>query len=261
MALRADGARSTSSTRAVSSLFLLQVLTRASNFALGAILARTLGPEWFAIANVQLQLVSASALFLTKEGLRRACQRLYPGGEGTTLMQGVNLAWLSVPLTVLSASAVGFYSASTSMASSVAAPASRMAPLSLLQQQPPPQPQPVVAAHEYVHTVWLVCIASILEACAEPGCLYAQSNSLIPWRVMAEGVALMLKTATLAVLVLVYRDAAGAAAFGYAQLLYSFTYVAMLYGVLHRFCGMRALRPRLLDAATAATSSATSSPW
>ena len=60
------------SSAAVSSLFLLQVLTRASTPALGTVLARVLGPEWFAISNVQLQLASASA-FLTKEGLRRAC--------------------------------------------------------------------------------------------------------------------------------------------------------------------------------------------
>ena len=74
-----------SSTSAFSALVILQVLTRATNFGLGAVLARTLGPRWYALANVSLQLITSSALFLCKEGLRRACQRAYPGGSGAAL--------------------------------------------------------------------------------------------------------------------------------------------------------------------------------
>ena len=63
--------------RAFRSLVGLQALTRAVNFALTTALARKLGPELIGLANVQLQLVAASALFFAKEGLRRACQRVY----------------------------------------------------------------------------------------------------------------------------------------------------------------------------------------
>ena len=68
--------------RAFSALLLLQLLSRGVNFALGTLLARSLGPQWYALANVQLQLVTSSTLFLSKEGLRRSCQRVYPGGGG-----------------------------------------------------------------------------------------------------------------------------------------------------------------------------------
>ena len=216
------------SSAAVSSLFLLQVLTRASNFALGTVLARVLGPEWFAISNVQLQLASASALFLTKEGLRRACQRMYPGGGGTPLVHGVNLAWVSVPLTAVCAGLVGAYTA-------YRADPSRAQHDSAA----------IVNPAEYSFTVWVVCLAAVIEAAAEPAWLYAQANDLIPKRAVAEGVALVLKAVATALLAIVYREATGAAAaFGYAQLVYSLVYVALLYLVLHRVCGLNQL---LLD--------------
>ena len=53
---------------AFRSLVGLQALTRAVNFALTTALARKLGPELIGLANVQLQLVAASALFFAKEG-------------------------------------------------------------------------------------------------------------------------------------------------------------------------------------------------
>ena len=216
------------SSAAVSSLFLLQVLTRASNFALGTVLARVLGPEWFAISNVQLQLASASALFLTKEGLRRACQRMYPGGGGTPLVHGVNLAWVSVPLTAVCAGLVGAYTA-------YRADPSRAQHDSAA----------IVNPAEYSFTVWVVCLAAVIEAAAEPAWLYAQANDLIPKRAVAEGVALVLKAVATALLAIVYREATGAAAaFGYAQLVYSLVYVALLYLVLHRVCGLNQLLPR-----------------
>ena len=99
-------------TSAVSALLVLQVLSRVTTFALNTALARGLGPRWYALANVQLQLVSGSVLFLSKEGLRRACQRMYTGGGGATLAHGVNLAWLSLPLSLACALAVGGYTAS-----------------------------------------------------------------------------------------------------------------------------------------------------
>ena len=99
------------STSAFTSLVGLQLLTRAVNFALTTALARRLGPAAIGLANVNLQLISASALFLAKEGVRRAGQRVYPGGTGGLLAHGVNLTWLSVPLTAVCAAAVGLSTA------------------------------------------------------------------------------------------------------------------------------------------------------
>ena len=196
--------------RAFSALVLLQVLTRAVNFLLGALLARSLGPRWYALANVQLQLVTSSALFLAKEGLRRACQRVYPGGGGTTLAHGVNLAWLAAPLTAISGLAVGL-----SWAHAQSGETGGDAPL--------------VAPREHAITVWMICAAAVLEACAEPAWLVAQANGLIPRRVAAEGVALLIKAGVTAWLVLKWRERLGVAyAFGLAQLLYAGAYALLL---------------------------------
>ena len=67
--------------RGVSSLVALQLFSRAVTFALNAGLARGLGPARFAFASVQLQLLISSVLFVAKEGVRRASQRIYPGGD------------------------------------------------------------------------------------------------------------------------------------------------------------------------------------
>ena len=123
--------------RAFSSLVALQALTRLVNFALTTALARRLGPAAIGLANVQMQLVSASALFLAKEGVRRACQRVYPGGAGAALAHGVNLAWLSVPITALCAAGVGLSTARRGEGSG----------------------DTPVSAGEYATTVWL-CFSS-----------------------------------------------------------------------------------------------------
>lgn len=225
---------------ALSSLVALQALTRVVNFALTTALARVLGPAAIGLANVNLQLVSASALFLSKEGLRRAGQRVYPGGDGAPLVHGSNLVWLAVPLTALSALVVGW---STSW--SAAATAELLPPA------------------DYMRTVSLFCVAAVLEACAEPAWLYAQSNALIPTRAAAEGGALLLKAAATAYFVLIADGAAGAAfAFGVAQLLYAAAYLALLLALLEWRSGgglLSALRPRL--AVSAADADGTAAIW
>ena len=221
---------------AFSALVLLQVLTRGVNFALGAILARNLGPSWYGFANVNLQLVTSSALFLVKEGLRRACQRVYPGGGGAPLAHGVNLAWCAVPLTILGGLVVGV--SSTRGGSAVDSSAGDV---------------PLMPPHEYAATVWMFCIAAVLEACAEPAWLYAQANDLIPRRVLAEGAALLLKAAATAWLVLACsRERVGvASAFGYAQLLYSALYTGLLF-VMMRAAASGQLLPRQAETVEAA---------
>ena len=92
-----------------SLLVVLQLFSRAITFVLNTALARGLGPQWYALANVQLYVISATALFLSREGLRRASQRIYPGGAGPALTYGVNVAWLSVPTTAAVAALAGVY--------------------------------------------------------------------------------------------------------------------------------------------------------
>ena len=219
---RRAGARGSMSTAAFSALVALQALTRVVTFVLGALLARSLGPKWYAIANVNFQLVTSSALFLSKEGLRRACQRVYPGGDGPALTFCVNLAWLSVPVSLLSAAVVSHYAISHSGASE----------------------DDMVEPSEYASVILLMCAAAVIEAAADPGWVYAQSNDLIGRRVVAEGVALVVKAIATAWLAL--HLTMGARAFGYAQLLYSAVYSALVYALLlhHRRDAMHLLLPR-----------------
>ena len=86
-------------TKGFSYLVGLQLFSRIITFALNTLLARDLGPQWYAIANVHLYVIGSTALFLAKEGLRRAGQRIYPGGAGAALRHGINVAWFSVPTT------------------------------------------------------------------------------------------------------------------------------------------------------------------
>lgn len=207
------------------SLVLLQVLSRVLTFALNTCLARGLGPRWYALANVQLQLITSTALFLSREGVRRAAQRIYPGGSGVPLVHAINLAWLCVPITFLSATFVGGSAAHGSGGADLAG---------------------LMTPRERAGAVWMVCAAAVVEACAEPGWLYAQANQKIPTRAIAEGVALVVKVAATYYLTLVQER--GAIGFGLAQLVYAVVYALLLYGLLAR-ARAPALWPRPTSAA------------
>ena len=208
-------------TASVLALVALQLITRVSSFALSIALARGLGARFYGLANVQLQLISSSALFLSKEGLRRACQRVYAGGAGSALAHGMNLAWLSVPITAAVAVACAYY---------------------VITRGRPEELAQLVTPAEYAVTIMAVCAAAVVEAIADPGWLYAQANDLIGRRVLAEGSALVLKAAATAWLAL--GLGMGARAFGYGQLVFACAYVALLYALLSRHCTLRLLMPR-----------------
>ena len=208
-------------TASILALVALQLITRVSSFALSIALARGLGARFYGLANVQLQLISSSALFLSKEGLRRACQRVYAGGAGSALAHGMNLAWLSVPITAAVAVACAYY---------------------VITRGRPEELAQLVTPAEYAVTIMAVCAAAVVEAIADPGWLYAQANDLIGRRVLAEGSALVLKAAATAWLAL--GLGMGARAFGFGQLVFACVYVALLYALLSRHCTLRLLIPR-----------------
>ena len=200
-----------SAAKGFSYLVGLQLFSRIITFALNTLLARDLGPQWYAIANVHLYVIGSTALFLAKEGLRRAGQRIYPGGAGAALRHGINMAWFSVPTTALVAALAGIYFADMSRSSGV---------------------QEIIGPDEWAWAVWAVCAAAVVEACAEPGWLYAQANMHLPERIIAEGGALTMRAGATVWLALHLRQ--GARAFGAAQLVYACTFAALLYGLLRR---------------------------
>ncbi|EOD34370.1 hypothetical protein EMIHUDRAFT_202131 [Emiliania huxleyi CCMP1516] len=176
--------------RGFGSLFALQLFTRLLTFALNALLARRLGPAWYAFANVQLQLVGATLLFLPKEGLRRAAQRIYPGGDGAPLASGMNVAWLSAPAAVLAALLMAATAAATGVSG---------------------EWDELMGAAEARAALIVAGAAAIIEAASEPGWVYAQANELLPQRALAEAAALVAKAAVTAALVLLaLRSAASA---------------------------------------------------
>ncbi|KAL1520703.1 hypothetical protein AB1Y20_022272 [Prymnesium parvum] len=200
------------SLSAASSLLGLSFFSRVLTFGMNTALARGLGPQWYGLACVQLQLLTSTALFLAQEGIRRACQRIYPGGDEPALLtHTVNLAWMSVPITLFTALALGWYSTTHTHEEDASA---------------------LVPRDERSLAVWMVCSAAVVEACAEPGWVYAQQNMRTPMRVAAEGSALVVRVLATYFLTLVRQH--GAIGFGVAQLAYAVVYVTLLYAMLFR---------------------------
>jgi len=221
----------------LGSLFALQVFTRLLTFALNTLLARSLGPSWYAFANVQLQLVTATVLFLPKEGLRRAAQRIYPGGGGAPLAWGMNVAWLSVP-------------AAAAVAGLLVAAAGR-------GHGTDSEWAALMGQSEARVTLAIVVVAAVAEAAAEPGWVYAQANLLLPQRALAEGAALVAKAAATAHLVFRAVSAPSGPgsepgsepsglglAFSLAQLAFSCTFLLLLYSLASRHTAIASLAPR-----------------
>ncbi|CAG8613133.1 6014_t:CDS:1, partial [Acaulospora colombiana] len=76
-----------SSVTGASSLVLLQLVSRMATFTLHQVVLRFTDPATFGIASVQLELLLATILFLSREGFRCALLR---GGEDETLIGGAD---------------------------------------------------------------------------------------------------------------------------------------------------------------------------
>src|SRR5581483_10477027 len=70
-----------SSVAGASSLVMLQLISRLATFVLHQIVLRYTDPATFGIASVQLELLLATILFLSREGFR--CALLRGGGDTT----------------------------------------------------------------------------------------------------------------------------------------------------------------------------------
>jgi oligosaccharide translocation protein RFT1 len=92
------------SAKGASYMILLQLLTRLLSFTLNQLLLRYITPSIFGFATVQLELLSGTVLFLSREGFRIAVQR-----ERGDLQRIVNVAYIPF-LTGVPATLVGCYS-------------------------------------------------------------------------------------------------------------------------------------------------------
>jgi oligosaccharide translocation protein RFT1 len=145
-------------------------------------------------ANVQLELLLTTVLFLSREGFRLALTRnLSP--------ESWNVAWLTIPLVTLIASAA------------------LVVHILIANNQ---------EDSDYKVAGILYCIGSWIEGCAEPAVLHFLRNMDTPKRSSAEALGTLVKAVT-TVAGLSYFGSQSVTAFGLSQLMYAITYTSYLY--------------------------------
>lgn len=164
---------------------------RLLSFVCTQVTFRFLDPTTLGKANIQLELLLTSVLFLSREGFRLALTRnLSPDNW--------NVAWLTIPVVTIIAS------------------------ITLLWHLY------VATDPDYRTAGILYCIGSWIEGCAEPAVLHFLRNMDTAKRSSAEALGTMVK-AIATVAGLNYFGSQSVTAFGVSQLLYASTYAAYLY--------------------------------
>lgn len=94
------------SVKGASHLILLQLFTRLLTFTFNQLILRYTSPSVFGFATIQLELLSSTILFLSREGFRTALQR-----EQGDIQRTVNLAYIPFVTGILGAtvSCYGFW--------------------------------------------------------------------------------------------------------------------------------------------------------
>lgn len=82
------------SARGASYLILLQLFTRVLTFTFNQLVLRHTSPQVFGFATIQLELLSSTILFLSREGFRIALQRQQQQQQTQDLQTTVNLAYI-----------------------------------------------------------------------------------------------------------------------------------------------------------------------
>ena len=182
-----------------SYLSLLYFATRLLSLVLNQSLFRFITPDTFGIASVQFELIYATIMFLSREGIRLATLRSgikqssspSSGKQENAIVKTVNLTWLCLPIGIVLSFLLRYI---------------------YLRQA-------VGERADYQVALWLYLLASWIELTAEPGFSLLQNQLLYGYRVSVEAVALTSRTLTTFVLVAFFD--VGLIAFGAAQLLCS----------------------------------------
>jgi oligosaccharide translocation protein RFT1 len=164
---------------------------RILSFVCTQVTLRFLDPTTLGKANIQLELLLTTILFLSREGFRLALTRnLSP--------ENWNVAWLTIPVvTVIAGCALVWHLY-------------------------------VATDSDYRIAGILYCIGSWIEGCAEPAVLHFLRNMDTAKRSSAEALGTLVK-AVATVAGLKYFGAQSVTAFGMSQLLYACTYSTYLY--------------------------------
>jgi len=186
-------------------LDLLQVRTgqRVATFVLNQALVRSVSPSVFGFAAIELELLLATVLFLSREGLRLALMRtkVLATGQNTAERLAINLSWASVPVGCVVAAATGmFFTWRTSSSDELAQ--SKLA-------------------------ITLFCLGAVLETLVEPLYILSQNHLMYGLRGTLEMLAMTCRCLVTYALVQLGH---GTAAFGAAQVVFAVILVAGYYG-------------------------------
>lgn len=206
------------SMASASSLMVLQFLSRVVTFLLNQSLVRLATPAVFGTASIQFELLLSTILFLSREGVRNALLRAPDTSRSPSSQSITNISLLptllGIPITAICASTyIRVSSVDT-------------------KSQP-----------NFTSSVMLYAFAAILELLPEPLYIRAQNEMRFGIRVKAEGTAVIAKSvSTLLCLVLAGKDWA-LAAFAVGQAVYG---SVVLWAFIRAYPGQLRLLPKKL---------------
>jgi oligosaccharide translocation protein RFT1 len=191
----------------VKYLIGLQFVTRSLTFFLNVLVTRKLDPSIIGIANVQLQFLLNTILFLSREGFRRSCLRVHNEKlrDLSALSKVTNVSWLAVPFGLL----ISFITCTIFLFFSS---------------------REELSTYYYVTTVKLTGVATLLEILSEPFFIMIQNELLYGVRVAVEASAVFLRC--FFTFVFVFYFELGLLSFALAQICYS---MALLVGYFSYF--------------------------
>lgn len=184
------------SARGASYLILLQLFTRLLTFTFNQLILRHTSPSVFGFATIQLELLSSTILFLSREGFRIALQR-----ERGELQRTVNLAYIPFLTGILGATVgcYGFWRGADIEVKSLGG---------------------------FGVSIVLYGIATVVELFSEPCFAVAQQMMIFRVRTLAEGFAVVTRCAVTYIITISLSrqgrlDNYGAVPFGLGQLAYA----------------------------------------
>jgi oligosaccharide translocation protein RFT1 len=178
--------------RAAARGTLVTLLLRLISFACTQWTFRVLDPSTLGKANIQLELLLTTVLFVSREGFRLSLTR-------NIAPENWSVAWLTIPLvTVVACGALAWHLHVSSDA-------------------------------DYRMAGILYCLASWIEGCAEPAVLYCLRRMDVPTRASAEGLATVGKTLATVLALRHMLQESPVTAFGISQLVYACIYTSFLY--------------------------------
>lgn len=204
-------------------LMASQVISRAFSFVLNLLIARQLAEEDFALYAIQFHLLVTTILFISREGIRRACLRSdvrteEVGMENATKILAV--AWLTLPIgMVISTVTCAFVF----------------------------WWQALSFSEHYGQAVLIHGAACFLELLAEPLYILAQNLLLLRLRVKTEAIATFVRCTTAYIMIINGIGKESGLVFAFSQLVYAFCLVLCYWGY---FLGMPFFRSLTDEART-----------